>query len=196
MIGTRPVRRVGVDHRDGGWRRGQDGGMDIADLLVDAFGRVRESVHGAVDGLTGEQLNARLDPEANSIAWLVWHLTRVQDDHVAAVAGIEQVYTAKGWAKRFDFPFDDAAIGYGQSSADVAAVRADPALLLDYYEDVHRQTLEYVRGLTPADLDRVVDERWDPPVTLGVRLVSVVDDDLEHAGQAAFVRGVLERRRG
>ena len=170
--------------------------MDIADLLVDAFGRVREAVHGAVTGLTEEQLAARLDPEANSIAWLVWHLTRVQDDHVATVAGIEQVYTAKGWAKRFDFPFDDAAIGYGQSSADVAAVRADPALLLDYYEDVHRQTLEYVRGLTPADLDRIVDERWDPPVTLGVRLVSVVDDDLEHAGQAAFVRGVLERRRG
>jgi len=170
--------------------------MDIADLLVDAFGRVREAVHGAVAGLTEEQLAARLDPEANSIAWLVWHLTRVQDDHVAAVAGIEQVYTAKGWAKRFDFPFDDAAIGYGQSSADVAAVRADPALLLDYYEDVHRQTLGYVRGLTPADLDRVVDERWDPPVTLGVRLVSVVDDDLEHGGQAAFVRGVLERRRG
>jgi len=171
--------------------------MDIADLLVDAFGRVRESVHGAVSGLSEEQLAARLDPGANSIAWLVWHLTRVQDDHVCAVAGVEQAYTAKGWAKRFDFPFDDAAIGYGHSSADVAAVRvADPALLLDYYEDVHRQTLEYVRGLTAADLDRVVDERWDPPVTLGVRLVSVVDDDLEHAGQAAFVRGMLERRRG
>jgi len=167
--------------------------MDIADLLVDAFGRVREAVHGAVTGLTQEQLAARLDPEANSIAWLVWHLTRVQDDHVAAVAGIEQVYTAKGWAKRFDFPFDDAAIGYGQSSADVAAVRADPALLLDYYEDVHRQTLEYVRGLTPADLDRVVDERWDPPVTLGVRLVSVIGDDMAHLGQAQYVKGMLER---
>ena len=171
--------------------------MDIADLLVDAFGRVRESVHGAVDGLAGEQLTARLDPEANSIAWLVWHLTRVQDDHVAAVAGIEQAYTARGWAQRFGLPFAAAAIGYGQSSAEVAAVRVDdPQLLLDYYEDVHRQTLQYVRGLTAADLDRVVDERWDPPVTLGVRLVSVIDDDLEHAGQAAFVRGVLERRRG
>jgi hypothetical protein len=168
--------------------------MDIADLLVDAFGRVRESVHGAVSGLSEEQLAARLDPGANSIAWLVWHLTRVQDDHVCAVAGVEQAYAAKGWAKRFDFPFDDAAIGYGHSSADVAAVRvADPALLLDYYEDVHRQTLEYVRGLTAADLDRVVDERWDPPVTLGVRLVSIADDDIQHAGQAAYVRGLLGR---
>jgi hypothetical protein len=171
--------------------------MDIADLLADGFGRVRETVRGATSGLTEEELNARLDPEANSIAWLVWHLTRVQDDHVCAVAGVEQAYTARGWAKRFGLPFDDAAIGYGQSSADVAAVRvADPALLVDYYDDVHQQTLEYVRGLTPADLDRVVDEAWDPPVTLGVRLVSVLDDDIQHAGQAAFVRGVLERRRG
>ena len=112
--------------------------MDIADLLVDAFDRVRETVLGAVEGLTEEQLGARLDPEANSIAWLVWHLTRVQDDHVCDVAGVEQAYTAQGWAKRFGLPFDDAAIGYGQRSADVAAVRvADPALLVGYYEDVH-----------------------------------------------------------
>jgi hypothetical protein len=44
--------------------------------------------------------------------------------------------------------------------------------------------------VTPADLDRVVDKRWDPPVTLGVRLVSVVDDDAQHVGQAAYVRGL------
>ena len=171
--------------------------MQSRDLLLTAFDNIEQGVRGALEGIVPDLLTVRIDPGANTIAWLVWHLTRVQDDHVAAVAGMEQVYTAKGWAKRFDFPFDDAEIGYGQGSADVAAVRvADPALLLDYYEDVHRQTLEYVRGLTPADLDRVVDERWDPPVTLGVRLVSVIDDDLEHAGQAAFVRGVLERRRG
>ncbi len=49
-------------------------------------------------------------------------------------------------------------------------------------------------GLQPADLDVVVDERWDPPVTLGVRLVSVVNEVNQHVGQAAYVRGLLERR--
>jgi Protein of unknown function (DUF664) len=169
--------------------------MEVADLLVDAFERVRESVHDAVEGLTEEQLTARLDPEANTIAWLIWHLARVQDDHVGDVAGVEQVYTAQGWVQRFALPFEAGAIGYGHSSADVAAVRVgDPALLTGYYDAVHDQTVRYVRGLVGPDLDRVVDEAWDPPVTLGVRLVSVVNDATQHVGQAAFVRGVLERR--
>ena len=169
--------------------------MDGPDLLADAFSRIRSTVHAAVDGLTAEQLGARLDPEANTIAWLVWHLTRVQDDHVADVAGVEQVYTAQGWAQRFAFPFSGDAIGYGHSSDDVAAVRvADPALLLDYYDSVEDQTLAYVRGLTGADLDRVVDDAWNPPVTVAIRLLSVVNDDMQHAGQAAFIRGVLDRR--
>lgn len=171
--------------------------MTSSELLVDAFGRVRENVHGAVAGLSGEELGVRLDAGANSIAWLIWHLTRVQDDHVAEVAGVEQVWTAAGWAKRFGLAFDDAATGYGHSGADVAQLEGVSAeLLLGYFDAVHAQTIEYVSGLTDADLPRVVDTRWDPPVTLGVRLVSVIDDDIQHSGQAAFIRGVLLRRRG
>lgn len=162
------------------------------DLLLDAFSRVKESVHGAADGLDADTLAARLDPGANSIGWLLWHLTRVQDDHVSDVAGREELWTAEGWDARFDLPV--SGIGYGHGSAEVGAVSGFGAeLVLAYYDAVHEQTLAFLRGLRDEDLDRVVDEGWDPPVTLGVRLVSVVDDCLEHAGQAAFVRGVLER---
>ncbi len=167
--------------------------MTIADVLTDAFGRVREEVHASVDGLTDEQLAYRIDGSANSIAWLVWHLTRIQDDHVCGVAGTEQAWTSDGWAKRFNLPFSDRATGYGDTSEDVIAVRASAELLTAYYDAVHERTLRYVAGLTDADLPRIVDEGWDPPVTLGVRLVSVISDDLEHAGQAAFVRGILMR---
>jgi len=156
---------------------------------------VRESVHAAVEGLTEDQVNLRIEPGSNSIAWLVWHLARVQDDHVAAVAHVEQVWTSAGWLPRFDLPLDPSAIGYGHSDAEVAAVKVrSVALLSGYYDEVHEQTLRFVRTLSDHDLDRVVDESWDPPVTLGVRLVSVIDDDLEHAGQAAFIRGLLLRR--
>ena len=169
--------------------------MTSAELLTDVFERVRQDVHGAVDGLTPEQLTVRLDDAANSIAWLVWHLTRIQDDHVADVAGIDQAWAAGGWAERFALPFDAADTGYGHTVADVAAVRVSAAeLLTGYHDTVHEQTIRFVKGITDADLDRIVDESWEPPVSLGVRLVSVVNDNTQHAGQAAFVRGIVLRR--
>jgi DinB superfamily len=168
--------------------------MNIADLLVEAFGRVRTGVHEVTDGLTAIELQFRADEEANTVAWLVWHLTRVQDDHVSEVAGVEQVWTASDWSGRFALPFDTGATGYGQSSEEVGAVDVEAPLLLGYYDAVHDQTVRYLRGLREGDLDRVVDESWDPPVTLGVRLVSVLEDDLQHLGQAAYVLGLCKRR--
>lgn len=161
-------------------------------VLTDAFGRIREEVHAAVDGLTDEQLGARIGSEANSIAWLIWHLTRIQDDHIADVAGEEQVWTSAGWFGRFGLPFAARATGYGQSSDDVAAVRGISAeQLTGYFDDVHKRTLGFVAGLRRSDLGRIVDTRWDPPVTLAARLVSVISDDLQHVGQAAFIRGLV-----
>ncbi|MFJ1896162.1 MULTISPECIES: DUF664 domain-containing protein [unclassified Streptomyces] len=169
--------------------------MNVADILVDGYTRVRETVHAAVEGLEPDDLHARLDKGANSIAWLVWHLTRVQDDHIADAAGIAQVWSAQDWSARFDLPFAEGATGYGQSSKQVGEVKVDSAeLLIGYHDAVHLQTVSFLQGLDGKALDRVVDEAWSPPVTLGVRLVSVLSDDLQHAGQAAFVRGALERR--
>jgi Protein of unknown function (DUF664) len=164
--------------------------MTSAELLADAFGRVQETVHVAVQGLTSSQLAERLGQDANSIAWLLWHLTRVQDDHLADAFGVPQVWTEYG--KRFELPLEPHDIGYGHSSRQVAQVTvASGDLLTGYYDAVHEQTVRLVSGITDPDLDRVVDEAWDPPVTLGVRLVSVISDCLQHAGQAAFIRGIL-----
>ncbi|MFJ3900320.1 DUF664 domain-containing protein [Streptomyces sp. NPDC090025] len=169
--------------------------MKSAELLVDALGRVQEAVHEAVEGLSQDDLAVRVDDDANSIAWLVWHLTRVQDDHVADAFGTAQVWTEDGWSGRFGLPFPEHATGFGHTSDQVAAVRAPAELLLGYYDAVHARTLEHVSGVTGPALDRVVDTRWKPPVTLGVRLVSVIAEDNQHAGQAAYVRGLVERRK-
>jgi len=168
--------------------------MHSAPMLADAFGRIREVVHDVVEGMSDDDLVLRVDAEANSVAWLVWHLTRVQDDHVAGVAGVEQTWTAEGWAGRFALPLEPGDIGYGHNSQDVAAVRAGAGLLCGYHDAVHAATVRFLEGVRDADLDAVVDERFDPPVTMGVRLVSVVADDLQHCGQAAYVRGLIDRR--
>jgi uncharacterized damage-inducible protein DinB len=168
--------------------------MAIAELLVDAFSRVQESVHGVLDGLDPDDVLLRIDRAANPIGWLIWHLTRVEDDHIANAVGIEQVWTAQGFADRFHLPYDVDAHGYGQSSTEVGAFNVTSTdLLRSYHDAVHEQTIRVVESLTDDDLDRVVDKRWDPPVTLGVRLVSVLTDTLQHSGQAAYIRGIATR---
>jgi hypothetical protein len=161
------------------------------DLLLDAFGRIGEGALLVVDGLTPGELSQRLAPNSNTIGWLVWHLARVQDDHVSSAAGTDQIWTSAGWHKRFGLPFDTSATGYGQSVDDVDEVTVDAELLAGYVSAVTTMTLAYVEQLTAANFDRIVDESWDPPVTLGVRLMSVIGDDLKHLGQAEYVRGLI-----
>ena len=161
------------------------------EILVDAFGRVRELVVDLCAGLTPEQAAYRQTPEANSIGWLLWHLIRIQDDHLSGVTGDEQVWTAEGWFDRFALPFAPDEHGYGHSAERVEQTRVDPALLDGYHAAVHERTLAYVSTVSPDELARVVDEAWDPPVTASVRLVSVIGDCLQHLGQAAYLRGVL-----
>lgn len=166
--------------------------MRSSEVLLDGLGRVADNVHAVLDGATSELLNKAPAPGANTIAWLVWHLTRVQDSHVADVAGADEVWVTGGWVDRFGLPFSPGEIGYGQSTDEAARVIVDDAgLLREYYDATHAGSVDYIGALTDSDLDRIVDRNWDPPVTLGVRLISVIDDDTQHIGQAAYVRGLL-----
>ncbi|MFF7356502.1 MULTISPECIES: mycothiol transferase [Streptomyces] len=167
--------------------------MHAKDILIDGYGRIQEEVHAALDGLGPDELHHRPAPDANSIAWLVWHLTRVQDDHIADAFDLDQVWLSQGWEKRFGLGLPRHDTGYGHSPAKIAKVRVESAdQLTGYYDAVHEQSLGALRSLAAKDLERVVDERWDPPVSLGVRLVSVLSDDLQHIGQAAYLRGLLQ----
>lgn len=169
--------------------------MDVSDVLLELFGRVPEHVRDAVDGLDAESLVVSPEPGANTIGWQIWHLSRVQDHHLAEILDVEQVWVADDWAQRFGLDPDPSNTGYGHNPDEMESVRPDSAdTLIEYYDAVAIRTNEFLAGLAAADLDRIVDERWDPPVTLGVRLVSVADDDIQHAAQAKYLRGILERR--
>jgi uncharacterized damage-inducible protein DinB len=166
--------------------------VDVNDLLTDAFGRLPDLVRRAVDGLSPEQLTWAPRPGANTIGWLIWHLTRIQDHHVSELLGEEQVWVTGAWPARFGLAADPDDTGYGHSPGQVTAVRPDgDAALVGYFDAVAARTRDLIARVTPEELDRVVDRHWQPPVTLGVRLVSVINDDVQHAGQAAYVRGLL-----
>jgi hypothetical protein len=167
-------------------------GVDVSSLLLDLFGRIPPLARHAVEGIDRDGLTEPPSPGANPIAWLVWHLARVQDAHLAEILEADQIWTEGDWAGQFGLEADPANTGYGHSPEEVAAVRpVRPEVLLEYLDAVHARTRTMLQRLAPDDLDRIVDRRWNPPVTLGVRLVSIADDCLQHAGQAAYVRGLL-----
>lgn len=166
--------------------------MDVAALLLELYGRIHPLAAEAVADLDADQLAESPSPGANTIGWLVWHLARVQDHHVSELLDVEQIWVGDDWGPRFGLDSDPGNTGYGHTPEEMAAVRADgPDALTDYLAVVEDRTRQMLGRLQPAELDRIVDRRWDPPVTLGVRLVSIADDSLQHVGQAAYVRGLL-----
>ena len=170
--------------------------MQLSEQLAYTFEQIRNTSDRTIADLDRDGLVWRPDAEANSIAWLVWHLWRVADYHVAEIAESEQVWVEQGWAERFGLPSGYRDHGYGHTPQQVAAIApagAEP--LLDYAREVEGLVARCLSGLEEADYDRVVDRRYDPPVTVGVRLASVVGDAWQHVGQAAYVRGLYERRR-
>ena len=158
------------------------------DLLRDAFTRLVEHVDDLTEGLTDAVSLYRPTPTANSIAWLIWHSARIQDVQVAEIAGFEQAWS--GWVDRFALDLPPDAHGYGHTPEEVGKVHAPAELLAGYYHAVHTMTLSYIATVTTDELNRTVDRNWDPPVTAGVRLISVIDDCAQHLGQAAYVRGI------
>lgn len=165
--------------------------MDVSSVLIELYNRIPPLADHAVDGLDPEQLRRAPADGANNIGWLIWHLARVQDHHVADLLGAQQVWESQDWADRFGLTPDPSNIGYGHSAEDVATVRPSSAeTLLGYLAEVQTRTVAMVQDLTEADLDQIVDRRWDPPVSMGVRLISIADDSLQHVGQANYLRGV------
>lgn len=171
-----------------------------ARLLADAFDRVHDDLHAVLGDIDAEALTWRPGPDANSIAWLTWHLTRVQDDHISGVAGRldvaggQQVWLTDGWYERFNLPFDRMAHGYGQSSSDVAQVAVSAELLLGYHDAVHAHCHRVLGHLRSQHYDQIVDTRWTPHVSAGVRLISIVNDTTQHVGQVAYLRGLWDNR--
>jgi uncharacterized damage-inducible protein DinB len=168
--------------------------MTPAELLIDSFTRIPPIIGKAIEDLSSEQLAHPPTPGTNTIAWLAWHTARGQDVQIADLAGTEQIWMVSGWYGRFALPFGPDEMGYGMSEGEVTRVIASEALLTGYLTAVTEASTAYLGGLSAEDLDQVIDPNWNPPVTRGARLVSIVNDCMEHAGQASYARGILDRR--
>ncbi len=144
----------------------------------------------AMDGLTEAQLHFQPAPAANSIGWLVWHLSRWKDLTTARLAGETEVWSAEGWAARCGLPEDYT--GYGDGPEQVAAFRVALDLLTGYRDAAHEAALGRVRGLTEEQLSRPHQHTAISPVRPAWRSVLTnIIDFTEHTGQVAYLRGIL-----
>jgi hypothetical protein len=168
--------------------------MNTSEAFLEAFGRVSQLVRQSVAGAEPEGLSYLPEPGANSIAWLAWHLTRIQDEHLSDIAGLEQAWIGEGWHQRFGMEPDPINTGRGHGPDQVAAIPSDGELLIAHYDAVAERTGVYLANVNDAELDRIIDRSFDPPVTVGVRLVSVISDNIQHAGQARYLRGIVDRQ--
>ena len=166
--------------------------MESSELLVQAYSHITRVVHQAADDLSQDQLAYRPEDGSNTIAWLVWHLTRIQDSHLSNVTQLEEAWLTEEWSDRFGMP-GSATIGFGDGPEEVAVIRPPRAILLGYHDRVAGRVLDYLPTVDTDELDRIVDTNYDPHVTAGVRLVSVIQDNLQHAGQARYLRGMIDR---
>ncbi len=165
--------------------------MEFQQLLVSVFERAAQIVEKALDGLTHDDLSYLPKTDCNSIAWLTWHLTRVQDRAISSLIGEEQRWIAEKWYSKFNRSADPTDSGAGHTSEDVSNFQfPDAKTLLNYHYSVLKQTKRYLSQLSVAELGRKVDHPRYPMV--GLRLVAIINDNLQHVGQIAYLRGMLK----
>lgn len=166
--------------------------MKATAILHNAATRPAEAAERLRSSLTPDVLNAHPGGHDNSVAWLLWHTGREIDLQTAALADTEQVWTDRGYAEKTGIGSVGDGLGLGHTSAAAREIRSDHGdSLVDYLQEVTDVLVTYISGLSDEDLDEVIDEDWDPPVTRGVRLVSIIDDAAQHVGQAAYAVGAL-----
>ncbi|MCH6545462.1 MAG: DUF664 domain-containing protein [Deltaproteobacteria bacterium] len=165
--------------------------MEGSAIVLDAFGRVRDTLQSALADLTAEELIREPHPP---IGWLAWRLTRVQDSQLSRLAGIEEAWIADSWHERFNMPLNATDYGPGltHTREQVAAFRApDAQTLLDYYDTVYVRSKTYLATVTPQELDRELNEpRYQPLPTVAVRLVSIITSDTQICGQILYFRSL------
>jgi len=169
--------------------RVQNGLMNITDVFADFAQRPVEAARN-LPALSAEQLNAHPAGHPNSIAWLLWHAGREIDVQLAHLSGANEVW--ESYRDKFGLGELGDSVGYGHSRDQAHQIRvSDQQLLVDYVQACLQALIEYTGTLSEEDLDEVIDHHWDPPVTRGVRLVSIVDDATQHVAQAAYAAGAV-----
>ena len=167
--------------------------MDVPFYHMHLLGHAERSLFRALEECSLEELKAQpIGPNTNSIGFVIWHLSRIQDMNTSRQMGKKQAWESEGWAEKFGKdPTDLKATGFtSEEAAGFDPVSAQ--LLREYYECVRGYTEKYVSGLTPEVLDTPI-ENPPPgrPYNLGTSIALALGDSIQHFGQIGILMGVI-----
>jgi hypothetical protein len=163
--------------------------VDLNQFIITLLEAAYRSIKQATDDLPDEQLYYQPTPETNSIAWLVWHLSRWRDAVSATISGEPQIWVSAGWAERCGMP--DERTGLGDTPAQVTAFCVERAVLFGYVDAAHQHTVERVAKLTPTQLVQPMVSHTGERRPAWRALAGVCSDSAQHTGQIAYLRGLL-----
>ncbi len=171
--------------------------MAGSDVIKTSLERNWGMVDRALDGLDDTMLAQQISGETNSIAWLLFHMTRVVDTFInTRLQSKPQLWIQDGWCEKCGLSDDPETTGQGWSSEKVAAWTVPSrVVLLGYFEATKAAAREYLDGLSDADLGatRIVPPATEPR-SVSEMLGILVYDNVTHGGQIAFLRGYYEGR--
>ena len=164
--------------------------MDFKEILRIGLGEYFDGLRKALDGLTAAERRFQPNTVANHIDFIVWHMARDEDGEIHTFAQrTSEIWQREAWDQKLGLPAEDH--GFGYTVEQVAALpQFDIADCLAYYEAVRRATLQYLAGLTAADLERCPDPERRPDATIGRMFSHLIVEGSQHLGQVAYLRGM------
>ena len=169
--------------------------MTLNRFIEDAFQKEHEFLMDALSGLTPGEQAWRAGPDANSITWILWHMLRVEDMWFQFfIQRKSEIWERDGWNEKFGLPTRDN--GFGHTSEQVAAFPTlDLAELIGYGDAVRAETLDYLRGVTQEEFERVPREQR-PEMSVAAIFRQVIGEAYQHQGHIAYLKGLLRSGSG
>ena len=168
--------------------------MSAGEISNAAYDRIGGVFHRALTGLTVNQLKAQpAGPEGNPIGWLAWHLTRTQDKNYSLLLGEEEAWIADGWHERFGLPANNHS-GIGDSPDRVREFDPiDADTLIAYFGVAREKSRRFLEALSDDDLEKPSPAGVAQNETIKITVARVTGDLIQHSGQIAYVRGLVDR---
>ena len=168
--------------------------MSVGEISNAAYDRIAGVLRRALTDMTVTQLTTQAaGPESNPIGWIAWHLTRTQDKNYSALLGREELWSKDGWYQKFGLPIESGT-GNGDSLETVRSF--DPInsdTLLAYFDATRALSREFLDSLDADDLNQPSPSGLPTTEVIKVSIARVTGDLIQHIGQIAYVRGLVDK---